>query len=281
MLKVSTLLSLKIWCCTKLHSITNGMPRPSARPPLSAGGELIVPTCEELYRTLNASCSEILQTSFAEDKAGLQSAAHNFVGDMEKWIAVLADRPERLLLDAALREYQSGLLSVVLGQYRQAYSALRLFLEQALAAVYFSAHELELRLWMRGKQDIIWNAIALHEDTGIFSTRYVDSFNPELIDTAIDHREMARKVYRECSEFTHGNFHTHGLLPPSLRFESDVFQAWHDKAETCRLIVVYALCIRYLCVLDDKRSKTMLEAGIMEHLGHIPAIRGFYDRLEE
>src|SRR5207244_3036704 len=117
-------------------------------------------TCEEHYMTLHSACGEVLNASFADDTTGLHAASHSFIVDLEAWHRhVLGSRPESTLLTAALAEYQFGLLAVVQGQYRQAFMALRLGLELLLGAVFFSANELELRVWLRGERDIVWNLI--------------------------------------------------------------------------------------------------------------------------
>lgn len=101
-----------------------------------------MPTCEELYLGLHAKCQEIMVESFKEDIDGIHAKSHNFLTDLSKWNGVLQYKPEIELLDSALREYYYGLLAAAQGQYRQGFMALRLFVEQALAAVHFSANEL-------------------------------------------------------------------------------------------------------------------------------------------
>ena len=136
-----------------------------------------------------------------------------------------------------------------------------------------------MRLWKLGKQDIYWNNI-IDEEQGFFSKKYFTAFAPFLIEEILFFREMARKLYRECSEFIHGNYSTYKVLPESLRYEEAVFRDWHEKAETARLLVVFSLCVRYLGELsnDDKR---ILEICIMDHIGHVKSIEQLFQVYKE
>jgi hypothetical protein len=213
--------------------------------------------------------------TFKDDGEGLQSKAHSFLADFSNWIDFLDDRLETVLLKSALKEYQFGLLAVVQGQYRHSFMALRFFLEQTLAAIHFSVKELELRQWMQGEKDIYWENIS-NEENGVFSSCFVKVFCPSMLEEVGIIRGLAKKVYRDCSEYIHGNYCTHGKLPEGLEYRKDIYEDWHDRAETARFIISFALYIRYSIILNDKPKKARMESTIMEYLGHIPAIHEFY-----
>jgi hypothetical protein len=145
--------------------------------------------------------------------------------------------------------------------------------------VYFSAHGLELRLWLKGEQDIKWESL-VGEDTGVFSKTFVGAYNEALAEEARDYNGIARLLYRECSEFVHGNAHTYESLPEKLEFREEVFLDWQEKAHIARLTVTFALCARYLAFLG-KTDLAELESTIIDELGHIPAIRVFFDKAAE
>jgi hypothetical protein len=139
-------------------------------------------SCEEHYAALHAACGEVLRASFQDDAAGLHSFSHGFISDLERWHAdVLTGRPEHLVLASAISEYQFGLLAVAQGQYRQAFMALRLTLELLLATVLFSAHELELRIWLAGQKDLVWNAL-IDANHGPMSKTFVRAFYEALTE---------------------------------------------------------------------------------------------------
>ena len=229
--------------------------------------------CQDHYSLLNSRCGEILVASFAFDDAG-QSRSHSYAQDLETWIAALDSRPEVELLKSALEVYQFGLLTVLQGLYRQSFMSLRSFIELALGAVHFSGSELHLRQWLGDERDLSWQRI-VDKDSGVFSAGFAKAFFAEAVEVAPEYDQIAGAVYRECSEYIHGNSLRISALPSGLQFDSAAFSSWHEIAESAYLVVTFALCVRYLKFLDD-RSRNALEAVILDVVGHVPAIRAFY-----
>lgn len=229
---------------------------------------------EDHYRRLHSACSTILEESFRADQTGLHSSNHNYIVDFEKWLKVLELRPEASMLKAALREYQYALLAVVQGQYRQAFMALRLFLELALGAVHFSANELELRIWLKNQRDVKWTPV-VDEESGVYSKKFVAAFYEDLAGESAQYGAIAKQVYRECSEYVHGNAYTHQTIPETLEFVESEFVSWQTKASNVRLAVTFALCARYLLTLDQQK-RDLLELAVLDELGHIPVIRSLF-----
>jgi hypothetical protein len=233
--------------------------------------------CQQQYRQLHSKCGSIAELSFST--RSLYSENYSYAKDFEDWFQILSERPEALLLKFALREYQHALFAVVQGQYRYAYAGLRLFLELCLRSVYFSAEDLRFRLWLKGEQDINWEALVC-EETGIFSRTFVGAYNGALSDEAGQYNELARLLYRECSEYIHGNACTYEILPDEMEFREKVFLDWQEKAQTARLTVSFALCFRYLEAIA-KTDLLRLEPAILDELGHIPSIRAFFEKPPE
>jgi len=228
-------------------------------------------SCEQYYRQLHSSCGGVLAQSFEADKTSQHAAAHQFRADLTRWYEVLEGRPERDLILAALSEYQFALLAVVFGQYRQSFMSLRLSLELLLGCVHFSANELKLRLWMRGSQDIVWSSL-IDKESGVFSKSFVRVFYEDLVDLSLQHGAIAEKVYRECSEYVHGNANTHSTLDGKVTFQEQAFQDWHQKAKAVRLASSFALCARYVQLLEPEK-RVQLETILLDNLGHISAVR--------
>lgn len=228
-------------------------------------------SCERYYRELYTSCGEVLSQSFEADEAGLHAIAHHFVQDLERWYAVLKSRPESCLLSASSSEYQFALLAVVLGQYRQSFMSLRLSLELALGAIHFSANELKLRQWLKGRQDLVWAAI-VDAEIGIFSRPFISAFYEDLAGSGREYGAIAESVYRECSEYVHGNASTQSAQGGKVEFRQDTFEDWHEKAKTVRLVISFALCARYVEGLSAA-DRTPLEEILLDNLGHLPAVR--------
>ena len=106
--------------------------------------------CKKYYADLNAKCLSNINSAFSSSGAEEYCKNHNFIADLEKWLQLLSVRPEISVIKASMMEYQFSLLALVQGQYRQAFMALRLSFELALASISFSANELELRIWLQG-----------------------------------------------------------------------------------------------------------------------------------
>ncbi|MBJ7899084.1 MAG: hypothetical protein GC158_03960 [Cyanobacteria bacterium RI_101] len=232
---------------------------------------------EEYYHRLHEKCSAIIKKSLTDDdQLASHSLNHSYIMDFGKWLQVLELRPEAVMLKGALCEYQYALLAVVQGQYRQAFMALRLFLELALGAVHFSANELELRIWLKNQRDIKWKSL-VDQESGVFSKKFVKAFYEDLEEEASQYGIIAAKIYRECSEYVHGNAGTHHTLPETLEFIESKFIDWQKKATDSRLVVSFALCTRYLLELDQQK-RDFLELAVLDTLGHISAIRSLFDK---
>jgi hypothetical protein len=227
--------------------------------------------CHEHYEQLHVALGKVLVESFDGGRSEAMSKSHAFIGDLASWLEVLKERPEAPVLQAATREYQFALLALASGQYRAAFSALRLALELSLAAVLWSANERELREWQRGQRDSNWSALIDHEN-GVLSKQFVRLFSEVLVEEVAQYRASAAAVYRECSEYVHGNAHTHRSLPDQLVFDEDPFAAWHAKASVVRLSVSFALAARYLADLNPE-SRARLENMLLDNLGHSTGVR--------
>lgn len=232
--------------------------------------------CKKYYLCLNESCNKIIEKSFLSSAAEQFCDCHNFCSDLEKWITLHESRPEVEVLKAALHEYQFSLLALVQGQYRQAYMALRLSFELALASIIFSANEFEFRMWLKGERDINWQAL-INADTGVFSKNFIRAFNAEMADESSQYRTIAEKVYRECSEYVHGNAFTHTSLPYEIDFIDEVFSDWQAKAKNIRLCVTFAFSSRYL-LFYPREARGEIESVVMETLSHLDSIRALFSK---
>jgi hypothetical protein len=115
---------------------------------------------EDHYSALVNRSGDLLRTMAADsDALSALTKSHNFLVDYEVLRLAIADRPESTVFASAIREYEFALYAVSVGTYRHAFISLRLFLELALATVYFSASEIKYRKWVRNSEDIVWGAL--------------------------------------------------------------------------------------------------------------------------
>lgn len=227
--------------------------------------------CHRHYAKMHGRCAKILKLTFESDSGARHSRSHAYADDMERWSAAITDRPESPLLRAAIREYQFALLALTQGQYRQAFMALRLYFELSLLTISLSANELNLRLWMAGSKDTSWSAL-VDDQQGVFSTLFISAFSRSLEVHAAQYREIAKKLYRECSELVHGNFRSKNSLPESLQYDQEAFGKFHDLARDMWLVASFALIARYSCSLSSNTLRT-LETTVIEQLGHHNEVR--------
>lgn len=230
--------------------------------------------CEEYYRALHAKVGEVLEASCTPSNMEQQGLSHAFITELDVWHAALLTRPEASLLQRAAVEYQVGLLLIVTGHYRYAYAGLRATLELALTAVEHSAHFIYHRDWLRGTRDITWSAL-VDLDKGPLSVPFCDSFFPELREEITRIHTLARSVYRQCSEFVHGNPTSVLPLPSNLSYSAEAFSKWHDLADTVRYVIRFALAMRYLPEFSPSQLSS-IERHVTESLSHLDPIRSFF-----
>lgn len=214
----------------------------------------------EHYIKLGQVTNEIIEKSMSNENLDLFSTNHDFLNDFAIWLDVIKDRPECSILENSIKEYQLSLLNNNQGMYQQAFMGLRFFLERTLVAVMFSASEIELNLWKIGERDTYWNEIASKEIDGkdikgIFSKKFCKAFFPELKNELSHFFSITTKVYRECSEFVHGNKNIIDKIPDKLEYSKELFNEWNIKADIIKRVVLFVFCLRYLKQLGKEERK--------------------------
>lgn len=201
--------------------------------------------------------------------------SHNFLLDLDRLRQVIAARPEVRCLDLATQEYQYGLFALLGGSYRHAFGSLRLSFELLLATIYFSAHEVKLHQWLNGSRDLRWGELMDHEK-GVFSGPFVKAFSPRFVDLRGQFLGLAGTVYRECSEFVHGNPNTHKDLAGPLQFREDLLAAWNQRADVIRLCSLYCFLFRYSELLTSDQ-KNLVEGTFLDAFGDEESIQAYFD----
>ncbi|MFT8307587.1 hypothetical protein [Acetobacter malorum] len=229
------------------------------------------------YRSIISRASNAVN-NMIEDSEPFTSftALHNTCTDIEKIIFTVSDRPEAVLYNLALREFNYSLYTAATGNYRHAHIGLRMFLELFSAGVYFSAYEIKLRCWLNGLDgsDINWSCVS-NAETGVFSVSFINAFETGLSSSAKQYRTIAVSTYRECSEFVHGNIHTQDLTSSPLSYNKDNLLAWIERAEAASLCAFFAFSGRYLSFLKNEKLDHV-ENIIMDRFGHLSSIQHFF-----
>ncbi|GGW75626.1 hypothetical protein DFQ11_1282 [Winogradskyella epiphytica] len=226
---------------------------------------------EEQYNKLGESVTSILGSSLANSDLTLLASNHSFIIDFDIWLDILKDRPEKSIFENAIKEYQISILSNCLGMYQQAFMGLRFFLERSLVAIQFSANEIELNLWKIGERDTYWSEL-MDDDKGIFSSKFCRAFFPEMKNEISHFQAITKKVYRECSEYVHGNNSVIDKIPNSLEYSKDIFEEWNSKADIIKRIILFTLCLRYLNILKEEEI-TKVADPLIEEFNSISPIK--------
>lgn len=232
---------------------------------------------KDLYLNINAKQKENIKKSLEFDKENKHSQSYQFVEDFSVWLDILGEADEVYLYKHAITEYQMGLVYIVNGQYRQAFNSLRFCLEHTCFGLDLSVCELNFRKWKSGLLDVYWSTI-IDKDNGIFSKPFISLFSPMFVDRSSELLSLSKCVYRECSEFVHGNYKVNMLLPTSLEFDSKLFNFWQAKASEVRFIIIVMFVIRYHDKLTEEGVKNKLEHSIMEYTSTLHEIEFLYSR---
>lgn len=235
----------------------------------------------EHYKFLAKKSFDVMDSMLNDAAASANFiASHNNLEDFGRLKQTIDDRPEVDTFDAGIKEYQFSLYALASGQYRHAFVGLRLSLELMLATIQFSAHEIDYRQWAKDSKDINWAALKDLQN-GIFSVNFINAFNPDFSEYARQYQAIAEAVYRECSEFVHGNASTHNRLPSSIIFDKIIFDSWCEKAKTIRLIIIFAFSSRYLNHISPKKYN-IIEPVLLDAIGHLSAVQSNFNKsLEE
>lgn len=202
------------------------------------------------------------------------SASYMFISDFEKWIIYLEKADEVILYRTAIDEYAKVLYLMICGLYRESYIALRFFLEHTLFGIYLSTNKLNYRLWTINKFDMKWSIIT-DEDSGIFSKKFFLAFSPELIEYNTELLEICKEIYRELSEYTHGNLPATKVLPKEWRFDQEVFSDINQKIESIRYLITFLFFVRYKFRLNAA-AIAELENPIIDVIGQHPEVQAFF-----
>jgi hypothetical protein len=234
-------------------------------------GIVIIMDVMKYYQSLAANRDAIMGECVADEATfALQIISHNVLKDFDLMVKVI-DGKERIIFMQACREYQYSLEAIIYGNHRHAFASLRLAFELFIASIYFSAHQMKMHLWLSGHDDLLWGTLN-DSDKGVFSHNFIKAFNPELGAYRAQYLGLASTVYRECSEYVHGNPETHEDTSLNIRYDAVKVASFHDKASSVRLCVLFAFVIRYLRDIRLE-SKATIEHLVLESFGNLPEIQ--------
>jgi hypothetical protein len=227
---------------------------------------------EALRRQLNEVFDETI------DAGNISGASHYYSACLFDFSQQLEDSAISELIKSVAAQFESATLFAAFGLYRQAFSALRLALELGLGAIYFSVFRLDLSEWLDGRGDIKWSQLT-DDDNGVLSHRFSNAFFPDLTSDVPGFSIRAKRLYRELSEFVHGNYETwknEGLV---ISYSASASQRYQGKCKETFEVILFTLCCRYLRDLSEAK-RDQLEF-ISEELGHLGPVRKIFGGPED
>jgi len=223
--------------------------------------------CKEHFSALNHKFSAVIESSFSSEKSPKISELFQFIDDLNTWHEILQGKEDTTILLSAIKEYEFSFQAVLNGQYRYAFIAQRYFLEQVCRFIYLSTNELHLRHWKLGLRDISWGSL-VEKENGVFSKIFIRAFYDEVEDEGEHMIALSSKLYRESSEFIHGNFEKISGMPDKINFDVKLLEKWLDFVETSKFVALFLLLVRFSKEFDAEELRK-IEDMTKEELGGI------------
>lgn len=238
------------------------------------GGYILYHTYELIETNLKNNLTKTLSDFYQRSVGNI----HKQVADFEVWVEFLKGRYEYPIYLSALEELNRAVFSLLSGQYHYAYFSLRYSLEQSLFAIYLSVHEIDYRMWKKSLRDVFWSEI-VDENGGIFSYMFVKTFAEEFIEEVGAFRGIATALYRELSEYVHGNPSAVCRLPSEYSFDEKCFDDICIKFETFSYIINIIFFIRFKDTLIENNGLEKLENVIFDNIGTHSQVQAFYNQI--
>ena len=118
-----------------------------------------------------------------------------------------------------------------------------------------------------GLKDIAWGSL-IDKDNGIFSKTFIRAFYNEVEGEGTHMITLSSKLYRETSEYIHGNFNKVVDMPAQLDFDPLLLNKWLEFVETSKFITVFLLTIRFSKDLS-RTELVKIEDNVRDELGGI------------
>ncbi|WP_297288948.1 hypothetical protein [uncultured Flavonifractor sp.] len=226
-----------------------------------------------ILENFKAQVSATWDSPYAEGFSG----CFLFTTDFSTWVECLKDIPQSILLKSSLNECATANLFCSQGLYKHAMISLRLCLEHCLYAIHMSSNDFYFRRWKAGQEDMKWAAIT-DGNTGIFSKSFIRAYAPEFEERSAELNGIASNVYRECSEYIHGNYSKINCLPGQNEFNQDMLSQYISRFQSISYLLSIALVIRFKEQIVSKGLLPILENAIMHNIGMLPEIQLLYGR---
>lgn len=229
--------------------------------------------CKKLYLCIQEQLQSNMNLSLESANISKIASAQSFIDDYNIWVDWVGKKYNNSLFVLALSEYETSIVFCLQALYKQAFTGLRSCLEHTLFGIQLSTNLYQLLQWKDGKCDVYWSNIT-DENSGLFSKTYVTAFCPEMCGLSSLVGTITKSLYRECSEYVHGNYKIAISNTKQFQYNEDMLLGFFEKLENLRYILEFSLFIRFQSEFVHE-DISMFEPQLIEYLGHLQEINDF------
>lgn len=204
-----------------------------------------------------------------------------FTEDLNTWVSYCNNFKDYILVKRAQAECINSIYMCAQGFYKEAIVTLRQFLEHMLFATFLSTNDYRYRLWQAGRWDMSWTQI-VDDENGIFGKQFIAVYADDLDEMrSFELLTISKNVYRECSEYVHGNFDKLSALPDQLIFDEEAVKKYIQYFSNIQYLICMALFIRFRYIFNKQEIIVALEPIVSDNLGTLQEIQKLLSGEEE
>jgi virulence-associated protein VapD len=226
-------------------------------------------TAEEYIKKVNGQIQSVFDSSVVQNKDVINNGI-DFSKSLQTWLEIIPEDNYKILLTNSIQSLELSIISQTYCLYRNAFSSLRLSMEMLFGGVFFSTATLDFIEWTKSSKDLNWSTIN-DLNNGVLSHRFCNAFFSELKENNEEYYTKAKELYRDLSEYVHGNHHTWITGSEALKIEEKEIALFNKSLKSFFEIANFALCLRYLKSLK-KTQLEQVEPIIMQTLNHVAPI---------
>lgn len=236
-------------------------------------GMRIKMTNYEILQKISERAKENINLLNSSGKLDILSKCIVFSDDLHKWVSYCDNLEDYILVKEAQNECVNSIYMCAQGFYKEAIMTMRQFLEHMLFAILLSTNDYKYKLWQVGQYDMSWAQIVDKQD-GIFGKNFISVYAKDLdVSRSVELLTIATNVYRECSEYVHGNFEKLSILSDNLLFDERAVEQYVKYFENIQYLICMALFIRFRHIFNKNDIIVVLEPIISDNLGTLPEIQ--------
>ena len=230
----------------------------------------------EILQKICEKAKENVDLLNSSGKLDALSKCITFAEDLHKWVSYCDNLKDYILVKEAQTECINSIYMCAQGFYKEAITTMRQFFEHMLFAILLSTNDYRYKLWQIGQYDMSWTQI-VDDQNGIFGKQFIRVYAEELDDIrSVELLTIAKNIYRECSEYVHGNFEKLNTLPENLLFDESAVERYIKYFVNIQYLICMALFIRFRHIFNKPETIVALESIISDNLGTLSEIQELF-----